>query len=67
MQTPSPLRSVQSLLTAAEDVAKVKRDGEGQQGLPLSHIHAPLWNCCCVGWNTMRNLQSEPLNHTAPS
>lgn len=42
MQIPAPLRSVQSHLTTAEVVAKVKCDREGQEGLPLSRIHAPL-------------------------
>lgn len=35
MQIPAALHFVQSHITAAEDVAKVKCDGEGQQGLPL--------------------------------
>lgn len=38
MQTPAPLRSLKSHLTSAEDVAKVKRDGEVQQGLSLWQI-----------------------------
>lgn len=38
MQLPAPLHSLQPHLTAAEDVAKVKGDGEVQQGLPLSQL-----------------------------